>query len=99
MIRHSLRENMREVMLYVVAAVVLGSAVIGVLDRRNVVVSSDFYAELRTFVLAGPRNTARAGYNLCLRVAHLENQHHETQNGEGCRALYFSDTSVETPHE
>ena len=37
---------------------------------------SEFNREVNTFMHEGNRNTRQQGYHLCLRIAHLETNHH-----------------------
>lgn len=83
-------ERRREMMLYVITFIVLGSALLNYYDRGHTHAESALLRdEVKAFMRAGPRNTAYDGYALCLRIAHLEAQHHDIENEVDCAQLYF----------
>lgn len=53
--------------------------------------STERWERVDAFMQVGPRNTAEMGYALCLRVAHLEKEHHAKSPDETCWDVYYGD--------
>ena len=81
-------EKHRPLVSYITAATVL-TAVIVAHDWQAQQEDVAFYAEMREFMNEGGRNTAEEGYELCLRIAHLEKEHHRDQHERTCAEIYF----------
>jgi len=87
-------DKRREYLLYLITFIVLTSAVANFLQNDHngsAHIDPEFYNDMREFVKEGPRNTAKDGYTLCLRVAHLEAEHHNSDNPIDCYAAYFGE--------
>lgn len=78
-------DTLRVTLLYITAATVLTGAIIA----QNYLSDQSFYAEMRQFMDKGGRNTAQEGYELCLRVSHLERVHHGIEYERNCAEIYL----------
>jgi hypothetical protein len=83
---------------YLLAVVAIGGLVYNeVLDETA---EQEFFTEMRIyhkdnvghtladFIEAGDRNTAKQGMALCMRIAHLESEHHNEPPPQSCVDLY-----------
>ena len=88
---------MREYILYIVAAIVIVSFVTSEYIDENK--EQAFFNDMRVshkedrkafedFASKGSRNTAQQGYGLCLRIQHLEREHHKIKYESTCEEIY-----------
>jgi len=88
------KENTRLMLQYVSAATVLTAAIIAA-DYQSSNDSMEehraFFSEMRSFMGKGGRNTAEEGYLLCLRIQHLEGEHHAKSHPRTCADIYRID--------
>jgi len=78
--------DMREWAIYIIVALILVSFVTN--EYIDAVTEHEFYADMRDFMDTGGRNTAIQGYALCLRIEHLEREHHQSSHPSTCSELY-----------
>lgn len=91
-------DKRREYLLYLITFIVLGSALTNFFQNsRHATADPEFYEDVKRFIMTGPRNTAKDGYNLCVRLSHLEAEHHNSTVTVDCRAIYFG--KEETPDD
>jgi len=91
--------TVKEVIAYCILALIVTSYIAS--EYIDTTAEHDFFTDMREhhadaaeilhdvedFISRGGRNTAKQGYELCLRVAALEKQH-EAQAQESCEEIY-----------
>ena len=88
---------MKEITIFIIVGVILISFVANEIFDENK--EATFFAEMRAsheadrkafedFASKGNRNTAQQGYGLCLRIQHLEREHHKIKYESTCEEIY-----------
>lgn len=78
--------------LFILAIFLFIWAISEITERRD---RNEFVKEVESFMYIGDRFTIHDGYEMCLRISHMERVHHDYKDVIDCKKKYYGNGEVD----